>query len=351
MSVLACWLCASLLLGILYAVETVTADQVGIGVTDQQLTEQDIETALNDLVSGGVELTPRDVAVVLSKRMGGRWTSTWTHACSHKVTKGHVAFLNASKMFFAYRREDGEKVDESISGEGITVPYLPFMKRFPRPYTNGEVELNYGYQLCTSLKYTIATPSDGIRTFGPESEVRVMRGFVFEDTYDDEGRSLVHDTLDRCVEGLNRNYNFFVTTIGTPFDDTESVDLTHPLAQNLRYVKWQFRLPGITTCDAAQIPKDESFTLSSGSDIGASDDAFDTLVWVRSDPPQPGSFFDEHYHMLAFGFLFIVFRIYTSYRFHSQKHTIQKSFLQEVTAEETKMKKAMLEKTNLRKTK
>lgn len=271
--------------------------------------------------------------LVVSRHMLGRWESTRTHACSARVTKGSLFFGNETNQYFAWRDDGGNKIDVPIMGEGTSSQFLPFLQNIDKKRGMGEVVFgNYGYQICTSRSNIIETPSDHSRNWGPLTETRVMRGFIF-DVPADGSEPLV---LDRCVEGINRNYNVIVTTVGAPIPS----DMTGPgpMTRHIRLVRWQIRLPGNMKCepDAFNSVDDAALVYDR-----ASTDAFDTFVWTRSEPPLK-SFWEENFNMLVFATLFIFFRMYTGYRYSSQKLKVQKEFLKEVSQEEAKQKETIL---------
>lgn len=279
--------------------------------------------------------------LVVSRHLEGRWNALWTEGCTQRLTKGSLYFRNETAQWFAWRKPSGDKVDVDISGEGTVYGFLPFLQHVPRPKSSGAKEMRYGYQICTQTKNMIPTPSDENR-WGLVTEVRVMRGFVFE--VDSDGADVL--TLDRCVDGLNRNYNFFVTTVGQPVEEEETGP--GPLTRKIRLVRWQLRLPGNAKCDHMVQPVDTASTIQLGADVGAASDAFDTLLWTRSEPPVK-SFFEEHFAMIVFAGLFIAFRIFVSFRFHSQKLTIQREFLKEVADEESRTKETILKEADKKK--
>lgn len=274
---------------------------------------------------------------VVSRHLQGRWSSTWTSACTRKQTIGNLFFENETSQFFSWRDpSSGKKFDLPIDGEGSLVPYLPFLKQIPRPRLKG-VRVSYGYQLCTSLTQQLENLGEEKETFGPTSEIRVMRGFVFEV---DENNLDVAVSLDRCVGGINRNYNLFLTTVGAPIDDSDAAAVA-PMTKHIRMVRWQFRLPGNIKCGEGS--SDRTFIDDNGVFDRAADDAFDVMVWTRTELPMR-SFLDQHFSMIVFAGLFIVFRMFTSYRVTSQQMQNRRTLMSGVT-EEVAANKAAFVKT------
>jgi hypothetical protein len=183
-------------------------------------------------------------------------------------------------------------------------------------------------------KHTLETPGRNDEDGDTHVEVRVMRGFLFE-VFD------VPLVLDRCVDGLNRNYNLVVTTVGVPVPQPEETN-AELFDASLEYVRWQFRLPGRNLrCGGEGLPGPEHVGWDDEHHDAAADDAYDVLTWERSSK-RPKSFYERHFGIILFGVLFIFFRVFTSYRYHTQRVKIEREFLADAKGIDDTVKKAKL---------
>lgn len=292
------------------------------------------EAIIADVEGTGEEALPPGMFVV-SRHLQGRWSSTWTSACVRRQITQHLFFENETHQVIGWRDPNSaQKFDLSIAGEGTNLPYLPFLQQILRPRLKG-VRVSYGYQLCTMSRQSNDNLGDDKDLYGPTTEVRVLRGFVFEV---DENNVEAAFILDRCVDGLNRNFNLFLTTVGAPIDPSVEAAAT-PMTQNIRMVRWQLRLPGNIKCGEgdAQPP----VVSDDGVYDRAADSAFDVMVWTRTELPAR-SFLDEHFSMIVFGGLFIVFRLFAGYRAQSQIMKNRKTLMSGVTEEVAANKAAFI---------
>jgi len=328
---------------------------------EQQLSAEELEKLVEDILTSDSSATSSAPTFYFTRHMLGSWTSVWTHACPPKgdavvSSTGTVTVSNISSMSFKFHPAtrylpnfDNREVVVDLQGEGARYPYAPFLRSgaIPGIGKRGGRDASLGYQLCTVTKNRINTFTEETKMLGEETETIVHRGFIFEEHIDSDGKVLV---LDRCVDGLNRNFNFILTTVGEPLPQEETnVAATSysDLTRKLRLVRMQFRLPGSMKCQkedgvALQTADIDEIRSAAPSPYDyAADEAWDVVQWTRADPVYQ-SFFDRHFAMLVFAVLFIFFRIFTGYRYNSQKLEIQKSFLQEVQADEEKNKQAIL---------
>ncbi|CUF66564.1 membrane-associated protein, putative [Bodo saltans] len=272
---------------------------------------------------------------VLSRHLQGRWSSTWTTACVRRQITQNYFFENETNQFLGWRDPNSnQKFDISLAGEGTSLPYLPFLQQIKRPRLK-DVRVSYGYQLCTMAAESHNNLGEEKNLFGPVTEVRIARGFVFEV---DENNVEAAFVLDRCVGGLNRNFNLFLTTVGAPIAASEEASVS-PMTQQIRLVRWQYRLPGNVKCGEGE--HEPPVVADDGIYDRAADDAFDVMVWTRTELPQ-SSFLEQHFSMIVFGGLFIVFRLFAGYRAQSQIMKNRKTLMAGVTEEVAANKSAFL---------
>lgn len=339
--------------------DEVAASSSASGGGGSGLSTAELEAVLQDILAQDPQ--EAQLSFPLTRHMMGQWSTVWTHACPPKgehlvSSKGTITVSNLTQMSFSFFPAarylsdfDNKAVHVNLQGEGVEVPYAPFLRAgaIPGIGRRGGRDISLGYQICTISRNQIRTFTEQTKFLGEETETTVLRGFVFEELRDDEGKVLV---LDRCVEGLNRNFNFIVTAVGEPLTEEERTShATQPsqLTRKLRLVRIQFRLPGSMKCQTEDSIAYQHADIDAIREAApqpydyASDEAWEVLLWTRSDPIYQ-SFLDRHFAMLVFAVLFIFFRIYTGYRYNSQKLEIQRGLLEQVQAGEQKCKEEIM---------
>ena len=265
--------------------------------------------------------------VILSRHMSGSWNVEWHHGCSSYTTPGTAVFKSPSEAWWSHRDVGGELVDRRIAGEGTNLSYIPMLTQMEMPKT-GDLR-DFAYQLCTVSSIVIPTANrdpngflEGMNT----TETRVLRGFVGQK---------ISDTfiLDRCAGGQNKNYNFFVTTVGQELFEGEEV--LGPSSRKFHEVRFQFRLPGKVGCAPETLnhpmgqkkqrkdlpePKQNVFWNEKARDALV-DEGYEIIVFRRSDrgPTQEKGLLDSGSAMFIFACMFMMIRVYTSYRFNRRK--------------------------------
>ena len=272
--------------------------------------------------------------VILSRHMAGRWKVQWKHGCTSLTTTGHADFRSSSDAIWNHRDTDGNVVAREIHGEGSNLSYIPFLTLLEKPKT-GRTE-DYAYQICSESLVSVPTgnrdPNGELEGLAL-TETRVFRGFVGEKI----GDSFF---LDRCAGGNNKNYNFFVTTIGEPLIAGE--EIAGPSTRKFYEVRFQFRLPGRVGCapetrlhDASSgaaptKPRDASNQFWNDATKDALvDEGFDIIVFKRNDRRTKG-LIESGNAVMIFSVLFILVRVYTSYRYNSKKLETRHDILKEV---------------------
>jgi hypothetical protein len=289
--------------------------------------------------------------IVLTQHMAGRWDVAWHHGCSGLTTPGTAVFTSPTDMSWIHRNySTGGLETRLINGEGSNLTYIPLLTGVERP-KHGDLG-SYAYQLCDSSVMTVDTPNrDPFKPLGSlvVTETRVFRGFVSE---------LMGDFfLGRCAGGKNKNYNFFVTTVGEPLGDLETAAGEagegggfFELTRKFQEVKFQFRLPGKVGCAEETLAHPLGHQKRKPSDFKASiywndkkkdtlvDEGYEIIAFSRSDYRINSNnankgFLHSGNAVMMFAGLFMVVRVYTSYRVHRKKLETRQEIMRDVSAE------------------
>jgi hypothetical protein len=272
--------------------------------------------------------------VILSRHMAGAWTVAWHHGCTRYTTPGEARFVSPTEAYWQHRDISGEWVHRQIAGEGTNLSYIPLLTQMEMP-KSGE-RRDFVYQVCSASSVVIPTPQRDPAAFLQgmnATETRVFRGFAGQK---------ISDTfiLDRCAGGQNKNYNLFVTTIGQELIKGEE-EIFGPSTRKFHEVRFQFRLPGKVGCAPETIgerkdlpdPTKNVFWSDNAQDALVNE-GYEIIVFRRSDrDPSLNAnkgWLQSGNAIFAFAVLFMLVRVYTSYRYSRQKMEQQQDIMKEV---------------------